>query len=133
MTTDRQVFDSIVDQLSLAQDTLQAPFYANLIVMLQAELESRKPDAITAKRYDLQLRHPDASFAPVCGNCGGEHLLVTAATLVATGERVRVGEHLGLYGFIVPQTFDMKDGSTTDELVVCLDCKHDFDLSEVTL
>jgi hypothetical protein len=75
---------------------------------------------------------PDASFFPYCPKCNGDVLLVTAVTLEYNGERVHVGEHLGPYGFLVPLSAEVKNQSTSDERVVCVMCKHDFDLSEVT-
>lgn len=71
------------------------------------------------------------SFKTACPACGKEKLIVTEATLAATGERIDVNQPLEADGFLVSVASDVKDASTEDEKVLCTACKKEFDLSDL--
>lgn len=68
-----------------------------------------------------------------CPECGGSHLCVTQVTLAATGKSITVGSKLEPDGFEISQHLvpGLKDCSTTNEKVLCLNCKKEYDLTDL--
>lgn len=73
------------------------------------------------------------SFKTECPKCGSDNLVVSEATLCATGERIYMHSTLHADGFEVPADEDLKDCSTEDEVVLCKECGHTFPLADITL
>jgi len=63
-----------------------------------------------------------------CSSCGAGGLIVTEATLMATGQKMTLRSVLHEDGFTFDLPDGIKDGSTTDEKVVCVVCHKTFDL-----
>ena len=77
--------------------------------------------------------HEDAQWRTTCPVCG-EGLVVVEAILVCNGETVNPGSQLSENGFLVPQSFDLPDGSTEEEFVECRGTPtHRFSLTDLTI
>lgn len=71
-----------------------------------------------------------------CPRCGAEgSLIVTKATLAATGEVIHPNAILDSDGFGIDPSLnpDSKDCSTEDERVQCSSCHQEFDLSDLEI
>ena len=75
------------------------------------------------------------SFKTECPHCHYDgDILVIAATLVRTGQRLTMHSQLRADGFEVPDSDpEAKDSSTTDELCRCLSCNREIELSALTI
>jgi len=68
------------------------------------------------------------SYKTKCSACGAGGLIVASATLMETGEKMSLRSVLQEDGFTFDLPEGVKDGSTTDEKVVCVECFKSFDL-----
>jgi NTP pyrophosphatase (non-canonical NTP hydrolase) len=94
------------------------------------KLKRRYPEKFTEKAA-IDRRDKWAQWKTQCPDCGHSDLMVIEATLVATGQRLRMHTSLCSDGFEVPT--HEKDASTTDELVSCDNCGGTFELSQLAI
>lgn len=71
-------------------------------------------------------------YNTTCPHCGSvDRLVVTKVHVIATAQNLAILSPLTRDGFEVPLPPRIKDGSTTDERVHCVECGKTFDLTEV--
>lgn len=68
-----------------------------------------------------------------CPECGHKQLVVIKVTLMSTGGEFTICSELKPDGFEFDPGNDVKDCSTTDEKVLCPNCKKEYDLTELML
>jgi hypothetical protein len=118
--------------------TLLDQYYLHTVAVRGVEIE---PDAAISDADNgayvmgwVWVDFPKGQWLTRCPECGGEGTLkVTEVTLEATGARVWLNTTLGSDGFEVNHPDAAKNGSTSDEHVICAACTTAYTLAELSL
>ena len=73
-------------------------------------------------------------YRTTCPHCGeGNELYVREITMATTGRKMQINVQLSPDGFAFdPNDDEILDASTTDEKVVCRECRTEIPLTELT-